>query len=32
VRILQAAYGGEPLRSPKTDDQEAGDLPAAGSK
>jgi glycerol-3-phosphate dehydrogenase subunit C len=29
VRILSAAYGGEPLRSPKTGDPKQGDLPAA---
>ena len=31
VRILQAAYAGEPLRSPKTD-RPVGDLPRAPPK
>ena len=31
VRILQAAYAGEPLRSPKTD-RPVGDLPGAPPK
>ena len=30
VRILDAAYAGEPLRSPRTDNPKAGDLPGAG--
>jgi Fe-S oxidoreductase len=29
VRILRAAYGGEPLRSPRAADPEQGDLPGA---
>jgi Fe-S oxidoreductase len=28
VRILRAAYGGEPLRSPRTSDTSGGDLPS----
>lgn len=32
VRILEAAYSGEPLRSPRTGNPDQGDLPGAGPR